>query len=62
MKSDCCFTECKNCMYKDHSNDLICCLVSKLGLAFHKLVIEIPIVNRFIDKYKYCNWYIEDKE
>ena len=62
MKPNNCFDECKDCMYKDHSDDLMCCVVSKLGLAFHKLFVETPIVNKFVDKYKYCNWFIEEKE
>lgn len=62
MKSDCYFDECKYCIYKDYSNNLMCCAISKLGLAFHKLTTEIPIVNKLVDKYKYCNWFIKDKE
>ena len=62
MKSNCYFDECKDCMYREHNDDLMCCAVSKLALAFHRLIIEIPIVNRLVNKYKYCNWFIKDKE
>ena len=46
-RSNDCFDECKDCMYKDHSNDLMCCAVSKLGL---------------VDKYKYCNWFQKEEQ
>lgn len=61
MKSDCYFDECKNCMYMEHNNDLLCCLTNRLSLATHKLFIETPIVNKFVSN-KYCNHFIEDKE
>ena len=60
MQSDCYFEECKNCVYKEHSNDLLCCIFSRLGLAHHKLYLEIPIINKFIEKNKQCNWYMEE--
>lgn len=53
-QNNCYFEECKNCMYKEYNNDLVCCLSNRLGLAFHKLLKEIPFVNKLIDKNRYC--------
>ena len=60
MESDCYFDECKNCIYKEHNEDLLCCLSNRLNLALHRLLLEIPLVNKFIDKNKYC--YMFEKE
>lgn len=61
MKNDCYFDECKDCLWREYNNDLICCLTSRLNLAWHKLFIELPIINKFIDKNRYCHWYERDK-
>lgn len=62
MRSDCYFDECKDCVYREYNNSLVCCLTNRLSLAFYKLFAEIPIVNKFIDNYKHCYSFIEDKE
>lgn len=62
MKSDCYFDECKDCLYREHSDDLVCCAASRLGLACHRLVEELPIINRLIDGHKSCSWYQKDEE
>lgn len=61
MKSDCYFDECKDCMYKEHSDDLLCCAASRLGLAMYRLIKELPIINKLIDDNKYCNWYQKEE-
>ena len=61
MKSDCCFDECKDCLHKEYSDDLCCCTTSRLTLAWYRLLKELPIVNKFIDNYKYCNWYEKER-
>ena len=62
MKSDCYFDECKDCMYREHNDNLCCCAASRLGLAWYRLLKELPIVNRFIVDYKYCNWYQKEED
>ena len=61
MKSDCYFDECKDCLYREHSDSLYCCAASRLGLAWHRLIKETPIINKFADDYKYCNWYQKEE-
>lgn len=51
------FDECQDCLYKEHSDKLLCCAASRLGLAWHRLIKESPIINKFIDDNKYCNWF-----
>lgn len=60
MKSDCYFEECKDCMYNECNNFLMCCLTNRLSLALHRLFLGIPIVNKFISKNKYCHWHIKE--
>ena len=57
MKSDCYFDECKCCINKEYNDDLVCCLSNRLGLAWHRLLLELPIINRLIDDNKYCHWF-----
>ena len=59
MKSDCYFEECKDCMYKECSHFLMCCLTSRLCLALHRLFLEVPIVNKFTSKNEHCHWYLK---
>ena len=60
MKPDCYFDECKDCLYREHSDDLLCCAGSRLGLAWYRLIKELPIINKLVDDYKlgrcYFNW------
>ena len=60
MKSDCYFKECKDCINREYNNELLCCLSNRLGLAWHRLFLEIPIINKFIDKHRFC--YMFEKE
>lgn len=60
IESDCYFDECKCCINKQHNDELLYCLSNRLGLAWHKLFLEIPIINKFIDKYRFC--YMFEKE
>ncbi len=62
MKSDCYFDECKDCLYREHSDDLLCCAASRMGLAWHRWIKELPIIDRLADSYKYCNWYQKEDE
>ena len=62
MKSDCCFDECKDCLNKEYNDKLLGCATNRLSLAFHKLFKEIPIINRFTDDCKHCNWYEKESE
>ena len=57
MKSDCYFDECKDCINREYNNDLVCCLSNRLSLAWHRFLLEMPIVNKFIDKHKFCYWF-----
>lgn len=61
MKSDCNFKECKYCMYKEYGDDLLRCAASRLGLAWHKLFKELPIVNKFINDDKHCIWFQKEE-
>ena len=60
MKSDCYFEECKDCMYKECNNFLMGCLTNRLSLALHRLLLELPIVNKFIRKNEHCHWYLKE--
>ena len=60
MKSGCYFEECKDCIFKECNNSLNVCLFSRLSLALHELLVELPIINKFINKEKYCNSYIKE--
>lgn len=51
------YPECIHCDNYEYRDDLCCCLANKLGLAWHKLLLEIPIVKRFVDKHKYCEGF-----
>ena len=57
MKSDCYFDECKDCIWREHNNDLVGCLGNRLNLAWHKLLLEMPLINKLIEKEKYCTWF-----
>lgn len=57
MKSDCYFEECKDCIHKEYNNKFSGCLSNRLRLAFHRLLIELPVINKFIDDRKYCHWF-----
>ena len=59
MKSDCYFDECKYCINKEYNDDLVCCLSNRLSLAWHKLLLELPLINKLIDKHKFCYWFEE---
>ena len=51
------FDECENCLYKEHNDDLWCCLTNRLSLAWHKLLLELPIISKFIDNNRHCYSY-----
>ena len=61
MKSNCYFDECKDCINNQYNDDLLCCVRSRLGLAWHRLLKEIPITNKFIADNKYCNWFQKEE-
>lgn len=50
---------CEQCEFYEHRNNTMICLVYRLRLAFHKLLTEIPIVNKFVDGDKICDWFLE---
>ena len=60
MESGCYFDECENCVWREVNNDLVVCLSSRLSLAWHKLFLELPLINKFIDKHKYCHWFVKE--
>lgn len=62
MKSDIRFDECKDCVYREYSDKLVGCAANRLSLAWHRMIKELPIINKFIDDNRYCYWFIEDKE
>lgn len=49
MESDCYFEECKDCVYKEYNNDLLCCLFSRLSLAQHRFFLALPLINKIIN-------------
>lgn len=57
MKSNCYFEECKDCINREYNNDLVCCLSNRLSLAWHRMMLELPFINKFIDKHKSCHWF-----
>lgn len=59
MKTDLYFDECKNCEFRDVSDDLMCCMANKLGQAFHNLFTEIPIIRDCVHKHKFCQAFVE---
>lgn len=61
MKSDCCFEECKDCLHREYADNLYCCQANRLGLAWHRLIKELPFINKFADDYRYCNWYQKEE-
>lgn len=61
MKSDCYFDECKDCLYRECSDKLVGCAASRLGLAWYRLIKELPIINKFVVDYKYCNWFQKEE-
>ena len=60
MKSDCYFDECKDCVWKSHNNMLLGCLGSRIGLAWHRFLLEMPLINGLIDRHKFCHWFIKE--
>lgn len=57
MRPDFYFDECEHCINKEYNDDLVCCLSNRLSLAWYRVLLELPIVNRFVDKHKYCQAY-----
>ena len=57
MKSDCYFDECKDCIYREYNNYLNVCLTNRLSLAWHRLLLELPFINKFVDRHKFCHWF-----
>ena len=55
--NDCYFKECEDCIYREYNDDLASCLSNRLRLAWHRLLLEIPFINKFIDGNKYCYWF-----
>ena len=55
------FHECKDCMFREHNNKLIGCLTNRLGLAVHKLLLELPIIKDYIRGYRFCNLFIKEE-
>lgn len=60
MKSDCYFEECEHCIWRECNDDLICCLTNRLSLAWHKLLLEMPLINKIIDKHKFCYMFVKE--
>lgn len=61
MKSSYYFDECKDCLHREYSDKLYCCAASKLGLAWYRVLKELPIINKFVVDYKYCNWFLKEE-
>ena len=57
IKSNCYFDECKNCINREYNDNLLCCLSNRLSLAWHKLFLELPFINKFVSKNKFCNMF-----
>ena len=55
------FHECKDCMFREHNDKLIGCVVSRLGLAMRRLLFELPIINNYIRGYKFCELFIKEE-
>lgn len=58
-QTECCYDECEECEFQDCNNDTMICLISRLALAFHKLVMDMPVLKHLADDYKYCHWFIK---
>ena len=59
MESDCYFDECKDCINKKYNNEFVGCLGNRLRLALHRLLLELPLINKLIDKHEFCYWFEE---
>lgn len=58
---ECYFEECNECEFQDCNGNTLICLISRLCLAFHILLLETPMLNMLVDKYKLCNWFVIKK-
>lgn len=58
MKSDLYFDECKECMWREHNNDLFMCLSNRLHLAFFELVADFKLT----DDVYYCRGFEKEVE
>lgn len=56
------FDECNECEFREYSDHIIGCLNNRLGLAFHNLLQELPIINKFIDDVRFCHLFIKESE
>ena len=57
MKSNCYFEECKYCINRNYNDELICCLTNRLSLTWHRYLLEMPFVNKLVDKEKHCPYF-----
>ena len=57
MKADGYFEECKDCINKEYNDDFMGCLTNRLSLAWYRMLLELPVINKFIDKHKFCYWF-----
>lgn len=56
-KVECRFAECDYCIL--NGTDALCCAASRLGLACHRLIQSMPIVNLFMSS-KQCAWFTKE--
>lgn len=61
MKLDCYFDECKDCLHREYNDDFVGCLSNRLGFAWHRLIKELPLINKLADDYRYCHWYQKEE-
>ena len=59
MNTDLFFDECRDCEFKDVSNQLSCCMINKLGLALHNMFAEIPIIKDCVADRRSCHMFIQ---
>ena len=62
MNTDLFFDECKDCEFKDVSNQLSCCMINKLGLALHNMFAEIPIIKNCVVDHRFCVAFVCKEE
>jgi hypothetical protein len=60
--SDNWYPECIHCDNFEYRDKLICCSANKVALAKHKLLLAIPIINRFIYDWKFCEGFVWDDD
>lgn len=58
MGSDLYFDECKDCEFQDCVDSTFICLGNRLRLAWHKMLLETPVIRDTIDKCCFCYGFV----